>query len=63
MEFQLINAKYTPCKYKNRYTFSDIYFNKGRVYQNANLKENELLNNCHLDELLLSIKVNITYRL
>ena len=59
LDAKLINAKYSPCKYKNKYSFSDIYFNRGRIYQNGNLKENGL-NNCYSDELLLNIKINIT---
>ena len=59
LDAQLISAKYSPCKYKNKYSFSDIYYNRGRIYQNGNLRESEI-NNCYSDELVLNIKVNIT---
>ena len=55
---QLISAEYSSCVYKNRYNYGDIYFTRGRFYQNNNLKEYEL-KNCLSDEMILNIKAKI----
>ena len=56
---ELISATYNECYNKNKYSLSDIYFNKGRLHQYKNLKEYEL-KNCFSGELLLNVKVKIT---
>ena len=56
---ELISANYNLCQNKNKYSFNDIYFNRGRLYQNSNLKEYDV-RNCYSDELSLNIKVKIT---
>ena len=56
---ELISATYNECYNRNKYSLSDIYFNKGRLHQYNSLKEYEL-KNCFSDELLLNVKVKIT---
>ena len=47
---ELISADYNSCQYKDRFSYNDISFKKGKLY---NIK------NCYSDELLLNIKVKL----
>jgi hypothetical protein len=55
---ELISAEYSPCSSRNRFGYGDIYFNRGRFYQNNNLKDNDI-KNCLLDEMILNVKAKI----
>ena len=55
---ELISAEYSSCSSKNRFGYGEIYFNRGRFYQNNNLKDNDF-KNCLLDEIILSVKAKI----
>ena len=56
---ELISANYISCQYKSKFIYSDIFFNRGKLYSKNNPKDNEL-KNCYSDEFLLYIKAKIT---
>ena len=55
---ELISAEYSFCSSRNRFGYGDIYFNRGRFYQNNNLKDNDI-KNCLIDEMVLNVKAKI----
>ena len=55
---ELMSAEYSSCSSRNRFGYGEIYFNRGRFYQNNNLKDNDI-KNCLLDEMILNVKAKI----
>ena len=58
---ELISANYNECYNNNKYSYSDMYLNRGKLYQNNNLNEYEI-KTCFSDEILINVKVKITNR-
>ena len=56
---ELISANYNQCTNRNKNTFYNMYTNRGRLYQENNLKDYEV-KNCFYDEVLLNVKAKIT---
>ena len=58
LNLELVSATYNPCQGKNRFSYTDIYFNRGRFYQNNKLKDYDL-QYCLSDEILLNVKAKL----
>ena len=58
LNLELESATYSQCRGTNRLMFTDIFFNRGRYFQN-NLKDFDA-KNCLSDELLLNVKAKLT---
>jgi hypothetical protein len=56
---ELISANYNKCTNKNQYTYYNLFSNRGKIYQDRNNLNENNIQNCFYDEVLLNVKAKI----